>query len=297
MIVVFGSINLDLIYRVDSMPQPGQTILAHTMTTEPGGKGANQAVAAALDSAYVAMIGMVGDDALATTALAGLRAAGVDLSGVGTTDCPTGSACIAIDVGGQNQIIVAAGANTATRRDQVHEAVLTPGTILLTQMETDLAQTAMLIRDAHEKGLRCIHNLAPAGPLEADALRLLDVLVVNEEEGEWLARHLGGTTGDAATLHELLGVTVVRTLGADGVEWAEGGVRHHRPAPVITPVDTTAAGDCFVGVLAATLDRGATLEAAIARAGIAAPIACTREGSQRSLPMSAEIDGAATDPL
>ncbi|RYY13332.1 MAG: hypothetical protein EON55_10545 [Alphaproteobacteria bacterium] len=190
MIVVFGSINLDLIYRVAAMPQPGQTILAHAMTTEPGGKGANQAVAAALDGAQVAMIGMVGDDALATSALAGLKAASVDLSGVGTAKGPTGSACIAIDAGGQNQIIVALGANAATNRNQVDDAVLKSGAILLTQMETDLAHTATLIRDAHAKGLRCIHNLAPAGPLDADALRLLDILVVNEEEGEWLA-HTG----------------------------------------------------------------------------------------------------------
>jgi ribokinase len=293
MILVYGSINLDLIYRLDAMPTPGQTVSAHGMTTEPGGKGANQAVAAARDGAAVAMVGTVGDDALADVALAGLCAAGVDMTGLAVVSGATGSAFICIDANGQNQIVVAAGANAATRAAQIEDASLTPGATLVTQMETDPHETAALIGRARARGVRCIHNLAPATALALDALRLLDVLVVNEEEGRWLGEHLdSGAEGDALALHGILGVTVIRTLGGDGVEWAQGGRRRHLPAPRIAVADTTAAGDCFVGVLAAALDRGMTLDDAIRRAGAAASLACTRPGSQRSLPDAAAIDTA-----
>jgi ribokinase len=293
MILVYGSLNVDLIYRLSEMARPGQTVLADSMTTEPGGKGANQAVAAALDGAVVAMVGTVGEDAMATTALAGLIGAGVDVTGVARSAAPTGSACICIDAAGQNQIVVASGANGDTRSAQVATSSLADVSILLTQMETDPESTAALIRRGHAQGIRCIHNLAPAMPMEADVLRLLEILVVNEEEGVWLAAHLGAAmAGDALSLHRLLGITVVRTLGAGGVEWAGDDAQGHLPAAPVTVADTTAAGDCFVGVLAAALDRGASLGVAIRRAATAATLACTRAGSQRSLPDSPAIDTA-----
>ncbi|HWK47982.1 MAG TPA: ribokinase [Stellaceae bacterium] len=300
MIVVFGSINADLIFPVVDLPRPGQTLLAQGMRAEPGGKGANQAVAAALDGAFVAMAGAVGQDALAETALAGLRAAGVDLARVTRQPMPvpTGCATICTDAAGRNQIVVALGANAVASAAQVEDALLGPDTLLVTQMEADAAETAALILRAHACGARTIHNLAPAAPLDPEALRVLDLLVVNEDEAAWLARHLGVGGEDAAALHGALGVTVIRTLGGAGVEWAGAQGSGCLSGTPVAVLDTTAAGDCFVGVLAAALDRGETLPDALRRANIAAGLACTRRGSQGSLPDTAMIAAAitATEP-
>jgi ribokinase len=292
MIVVFGSINLDLIFALDHLPEPGQTVLGPATRIEPGGKGANQAVAAARDGAAVAMAGCVGRDALADAALATLLAADVDLSRVVRGDLATGCAAICTDPAGRNQIAVGSGANTLARADQVEDALLAPGTTLLLQMEADPQQTAVLIRRARARGARIILNLAPARPLEPTALRAIDLLVVNETEADWLTvQH--GATADAAGLHAALGVGVVRTLGERGAEWATRAGGGHVAAHPVQAIDTTAAGDCFTGVLAAALDRGMEMESAMARASVAAALCCSRAGSQNSLPLVDEIEQAA----
>lgn len=296
MIVVFGSINLDMIFAMEDLPLAGQTLLARSLDLHPGGKGANQAVAAARDGAAVTMVGAVGGDGLKETALGGLRGAGVDLSRVAVTDRATGTAAVCTDAAGRNQIVVAGGANLQARADQVEDALLSPGTTLIVQMESDPGETAALILRARRLGARVILNLAPAAPLPLPVLKSVDILVVNEDEAEWLAGHLG-CAGDASSLRSLLGVTVIRTLGGDGVEWSavdgsavDGSGR--QPAPAVAVRDTTGAGDCFVGVLAAELDRSRPLPAAIRRAGCAASLSCTRAGGQASLPAAAETDGA-----
>src|SRR6185312_10078338 len=258
MIVVFGSVNLDLIFAVPHIPSPGETVLGPQVRIEPGGKGANQAVAAARDGARVVLAGAVGRDALAAGALRLLREADVDLSRVIETDASTGCAAIAVDPGGANAIVVGSGANLLARADQVEDALLSPATTLVLQMEVPADQTAALIRRARARGVRIVLNLAPAAALPDDALRLVDVLVVNETEAAWLAA-ARGCGGDAMALRGALGVDVLRTLGADGVEAATGSGGLRVAGRVVTPVDTTAAGDCFVGVLAAALDRGGTL--------------------------------------
>ncbi len=293
MIIVFGSINADLIFRLDRLPLPGQTLLANDMTVEPGGKGANQAVAAARDGATVVMVGAVGPDGLAATGLTGLHAAGVDLTRVGVADVATGCATICTDGAGRNQIVVAPGANLVARAAAVEDCLLGPQTILVTQMESDPIETARLIRRAHESGASTIHNLAPAAALDATTLGLIDILVVNEDEAAWLATFncvADACGGKSACLHAALGITVIRTMGGAGVEWAGPAGGGHLPAHPVKAIDTTAAGDCFVGVLAAALDRGDALPDAIMRANAAAALACTRYGSQRSLPTTAEID-------
>ncbi len=291
MIVVFGSVNLDLIFALDHLPGAGETVLGPSTRLEPGGKGANQAVAAARDGATVLMAGCVGRDALADAALATLRADGVDLSRVSRGNLATGCAAICTDADGRNMIAVGSGANLQARADQVEDAVLTPGTTLVLQRETDPQEIAALIRRARARGARIVLNLAPAGPLDADAMAALDWLVVNETEAEWLAaRH--GTAPDAAGLHGVLGVGIVRTLGGRGSEWAGADSAGHVAAHPVEVVDTTAAGDCFTGVLAAALDRGMAMEEAMARAGVAAGLCCGRAGSQNSLPTTAETDRA-----
>ena len=291
MITVFGSINLDLIFALPAIPRSGETLLTKSVAIAPGGKGANQAVAAALDGARVAMAGAVGRDALAAGALGLLRQAGVDLSRVIEADAATGCAAIAVDPQGHNAIAVGSGANLLARADQVEDALLGPGNTLVLQMEVDRQQTQALIRRAREAGTRIILNLAPAAPLALDALSAVDLLVVNESEAAWLAEYLG-CFPDAAGLRAALGVDVVRTLGEKGSELAAPGGLSVLSAHSVDAVDTTAAGDCFVGVLAAGLDRGMTLEAALRRATAAAGICCTRAGSQNSLPNAAETDAA-----
>ncbi len=286
-IVVFGSINLDTIYRLPMLPMPGRTVLG-TGTTEPGGKGANQAVAAARDGATVAMAGAVGRDANAAPATALLRAAGVDLTRVVDTDLPTGTAAVCVDPAGENQIAVAAGANTLAHAAQVSDADLGPGTTAVLQREIDPVESAILVQRARARGARTVLNLAPAGPFDPAALASLDWLVLNEAEAAWLGGSLD-QPADALSLHRALGIGVVRTLGGDGVEWAVWNRCFSEPAHAVAVVDTTAAGDCFVGVFAASLDRGLSPSAAIARANRAAALCCTRPGSQGSLPTAEQI--------
>lgn len=295
MIVVFGSINLDLIFALPHLPMPGETVLCAGASAEPGGKGANQAVAAARDGARVIMVGAVGRDALADGALRLLRDAGVDLSRVVQVDTGTAAAAVLVDPAGTNAIAVGSGANLCARADQVEDALLTPDTTLVLQMEVTTAETIALIRRAKGRVGRIILNLAPAAALPRDVLSALDFLIVNETEADWLAQHLE-IDGDAGSMHAALGIDVIRTLGGEGLAAAtrQGFIR--MPARAIAPVDTTAAGDCFVGVLAAALDRGASLLDALHRATAAAGLCCTRAGSQGSAPFAAETDAFMTQP-
>jgi ribokinase len=289
MIVILGSINLDLIFPVPHIPRPGETVLGPTTRVEPGGKGANQAVAAARDGAQVIMAGAVGRDALAHGALTLLRAAGVDLSRVVETDASTGCAAIAVDPSGNNAIAVGSGANLLVRATQIEDALLTPATTLVLQMEVPPEETAALILRARARGARIILNLAPAAPLAEAALCCVDYLVVNETEADWLRGQLG-CAADGPALRAALGVAVIRTMGGDGLEAETETGTQRLPARSITPIDTTAAGDCFVGVLAGALDRGASIENALYRATNAAALCCTRAGSQSSIPTARDID-------
>jgi ribokinase len=288
-ILVFGSINVDLIFALDRLPQEGETVLGPGVLIQPGGKGANQAVAAARDGASVVMVGAVGRDSLTDAALGLMRDAGVDLRRVDVVEQATGCAAICTDREGRNLIAVGSGANLRVRADQVEDALLGSGTTLVLQREVDPIETETLIRTAHAAGSRIVLNLAPAGPLDPAVLRLVDVLVANEREAAWLAQFLGV---DEGAMQVALGTTVVRTLGARGAAYAGPGGDGVAPALAVTVVDTTAAGDCFTGVLAAALDRGLALAEALARASVAAGLCCTRRGSQSSLPLRSEIDGA-----
>jgi ribokinase len=294
MIVCFGSINLDLIFPLLHLPVAGETVLGPAMRIEPGGKGANQAVAAALDGARVVFAGAVGRDALAEDALRLLRSSGVDLSRVVTAAAATGCAAICVDRDGRNLIAVASGANLAARADQVEDALLRAGDTLLLQMEVPVAENVALVARARAKGMRIVLNLAPAAALPGETLRALDLLVANEEEAAFLAGELG-CVATAEALFAALGVGVVVTLGGAGVEAATASGLLRVPAARIVPVDTTGAGDCFTGVLAAGLDRGLPLEAALRRANAAAGIACTRPGTQGALPRGAETDLALSE--
>jgi ribokinase len=296
MILVFGSINLDLIFPVPHIPGAGETVLGRSVRIEPGGKGANQAVAAARDGATVVMAAAVGRDTLAASALTLLREANVDLTRVIETEASTGCAAISVDPEANNAIAVGSGANMLAHQSQIDDELLGRTSTLLLQMEVPALETEALIHRAHAKGVRIIFNLAPAAPMLEATLREIDILVVNETESRWLATCLGCTDG-ATALHDRLGITIVRTLGEKGAEVATASRVVLVPARIITPVDTTAAGDCFVGVLASALDRGETLTAALDRAAAAAALCCTRHGSQGSIPTASETDAFLTASL
>jgi ribokinase len=296
-VLVFGSANADLVFAVPDLPAPGVTVMGQGVRSFPGGKGANQAVAAARDGAEVIFAGCVGRDGFAEVATSALLGAGVDLSRLGIVDQPTGCASICVDPAGRNQIAVAPGANMAARASQVEDAALHPGVVVLLQMEVPVGEVGALIARAKARGARVVLNLAPPGDLPLAALRALDLLVVNEHEAAVLAGRLG-CAAEAGALRAALGGApdgaggpdVAVTLGEAGLEAATAGGPVSMAAFAVTPVDTTGAGDCWCGVLCAGLDRGLGLEAAMRRASAAAAIACTRPGAAASMPTAAETD-------
>lgn len=286
MILVFGSINVDMIVPVPRWPVPGETVIGGDYEMQPGGKGANQALAARRAGAAVMMAGAVGHDGFAEVALDGLRRAGVNLSLVRVVDRPTGCASIMVDPAGENIIAVAPGANGSAAAAQVPDAVLDAATTSLLQMEVPAAENAALIRRARTRGARVVLNLAPAAPIDRDVLADIDLLVANEGEAALLG-------ADPAQLARALRRGIVVTRGAAGVMavLADGGAIAV-PALPVAPVDTTGAGDTFCGVLAAGLDQGCGLEQALRRASAAAALACLARGAQAGMPETAAIDAA-----
>ena len=299
MIVVFGSINIDLVVPVERLPRPGETVLGPHYTLVPGGKGANQALAAVRAGGQVRMIGRVGRDGFADLALAELKSSGIDLSAVERDALPTGCALIPVDRQGGNLIIVASGANMAAAERQVADALLGPQTVVMLQMEVPLAENWRLVERAKRRGARVVLNCAPAAPVPRAALAALDWLVVNESEVELLARDLALSAPDArsagAAIAEAAGTTVIVTLGGDGAVAIAGADIWTIGTLPVTPVDTTAAGDAFVGAFAAAVDGGADLPAALHRASVAGGLACTIAGAQPSLPTRAAIEGRLHD--
>jgi ribokinase len=286
MILIFGSINVDVIVPVPHLPRPGETVLGGDYVLLPGGKGANQAMAARRAGAEVVMAGAVGHDGFAAVALDPLHRAGIDTRLVRTVERPTGCAAIMVSDAGENMIAVASGANVAVRCDFVPDERLGPGTLLVAQMEVPPAETAAMIRRVRARGGRCVLNLAPALPIDAELLRDIDLLVANEGE----AASLGA---DPARVAGRLRQGLVVTRGAAGaIAYLADGRTLPAPALPIVPVDTTGAGDTFVGVLAAALDRGMPFETALPRACVAAGLACLARGAQTAMPDAAAIDAA-----
>jgi len=290
MVVVFGSINLDLVAQVARMPVPGETVRGQAFATAPGGKGANQALAAARAGASVKMFGAVGRDAFGAAALANLEASGVDLAGVIAVDAATGVAVIHVDAHGENAITVVAGANDEAHAGQVPDNALRPDAILVMQLEVPLAEVMALAGRA--RGTRIVLNAAPARALPIVLLRMFDVLVVNETEAAFAAAALrlpAEPEQFAVEASEQHGCAVVVSLGSRGAIAAREGELILIDAPATDVVDTTGAGDALVGAFAAALDRGATLRQALADGVAAGSLACTRRGAQAALPMRAEI--------
>ncbi len=293
MLLVFGSINLDLSFRTARLPAPGETVLGQGLLISPGGKGANQAHATRRYGMATALVAAVGDDALAGPALALLRAAGVDLQALQTLNGATGCASIAVDEAGHNQIVVAPGVNLALAQSALSDALLQGCGAVLCQMETDVQQTAALLRRARQAARLTLLNNAPAQALAPDMRADVDVLIVNAGELAVTARGAGldPNADPAQTLQALAGAraSVVLTLGERGAMAWHAGALHQAAAWPVKAIDSTGAGDTFCGVLAAALLQGLALPQAMRIACCAASLACTRAGAQAAQPTGDEI--------
>lgn len=285
-LLVAGSANLDFVVSASHVPAAGETVLGRDFATFPGGKGANQAVAAARAGGVpTQMLLALGDDAAAAAIEASLSSAGVRQQIVRVADQATGSAFVCLSDAAENAITVAPGANEALRPE--HLPPLTGVSHLLLQLETPLATVTAYAQRARAAGVTVVLNAAPARALPAALLDAVDVLIVNEGELEVIA-------GPASSLTEALArlavPTVVVTLGARGCCARSGDAFHLQPAFKIKAVDSTAAGDTFCGALVAALSGGSSLPAALRRASAAAALACTRLGAQTSVPTWAEVE-------
>lgn len=299
MLLVFGSINLDLCFRCERLPQAGETVLSNEVLVSPGGKGANQAHAAQRYGVPTQLVGAVGDDAFAEPALRCLRESGMALGTVQRLRGATGLASIGVDAQGENQILVAPGVNLALRHEAVSDALLRRCGALLLQMETDAAQNLALLERARQLGVSTLLNNAPAQDLSPRLLQSLDVLIVNAHELRRSAASCGITQGGPmdwlAELADRHALTVLLTQGEQGVAVRADGRTLQMPAHRVEVVDTTGAGDTFAGVFAAARCEGRELHDALSRAVVAAALACRRPGAQQAQPDREEIEARLAD--
>jgi len=287
-IVVAGSINQDIVVRAPRIPVPGESIIGGDLSLVRGGKGANQAVAAARLGATTRFLGRVGDDAFGRELLAGLRGNGVESSGVVVDPGPSGVAIITIDEAGENAIVVAPGANARCVPEDILAEAMADADAVLCQLETSIPFVLAAFAAGRQAGAATVLDAAPASPLGADVLRWVDLLTLNETE----ARIVLGLSPDAniavdALAEQLLALgphTLVLKLGAQGGMAIRGAERVALPAPFVRVVDTTGAGDAFTGALAVALAEGAGLADALRFAVHAGSLACAVLGAQPSMP-------------
>ncbi|MFF4499207.1 ribokinase [Streptomyces sp. NPDC001401] len=293
-IVVLGSTNMDLVAYVEKAPQRGETVTGREFRTIPGGKGANQAIAAARAGATVSMIGAVGNDAFGTRLRSTLEHLGVDTDLLRTVEGPSGTAHIVVDDEGGNSIVVIPGANgTVDHLVPGDEGLIASADALLLQLEIPLAAVLAGARAARAHGIRTILTPAPAQPLPPELLAATDLLVPNEHE----AATLTGRTDPSAAATALLDQVpeVVVTLGSAGSLYAaRGNDPLIVPAPQVTALDSTGAGDTFVGALAVALTEGRPMRSALAWAGAAAALSVQRPGASASMPCRPEIEAQFT---
>ncbi|MFJ8532520.1 ribokinase [Streptomyces sp. NPDC093591] len=289
-IVVLGSTNMDLVTYVEKAPQRGETVTGREFRTIPGGMGANQAIAAARAGGTVTMIGAVGNDAFGTRLRSNLEHSGVDTDDLRTAEGPSGTAHIVVDDEGGNAIVVIPGANgTLDHLSPGDEGVIASADILLLQLEIPLPAVIAGAQAAHRHGVRTVLTPSPAKPLPDELLTAVDLLVPNEHE----ATTLTGRTDPREAAIGLLDLVpeVVVTLGAAGSLYATRGADPVAvPAPKVTAVDSTGAGDTFVGALAVALGEGRPMPEALAWAAEAAALSVQREGASVSMPYRPEID-------
>ncbi|KRP60359.1 ribokinase [Pseudomonas trivialis] len=297
-VVVVGSLNMDLVTRASRLPRAGETLIGQSFSTVPGGKGANQAVASARLGAEVAMIGCVGTDAYGDQLRDALLVEGIDCQAVSTVDGSSGVALIVVDDSSQNAIVIVAGSNgelTPAAMLAV-DAVLQAGEVIVCQLEVPMDTVGYTLKRGRELGKTVILNPAPAsGPLPTEWYASIDYLIPNESE----ASALSGVTVDSLDSARLAATQLIKagagkviiTLGAEGALFADGERFEHLAAPKVKAVDTTAAGDTFVGGFAAALVNGRSEAEAIRFGQVAAALSVTRDGAQPSIPTLNDVQG------
>jgi ribokinase len=290
-VFVMGSINQDFVLKVERRPKPGETVTNAELSTHNGGKGANQAAAAAFLGASVTFLGRVGDDEFGEPLVRALEEKGIGTRLIErTSGASTGAAFITVTPDGENAITVAPGANRSLTPEHVEAAseAIGEARVLVAQMEIPVETVLRAVEVAAERGTRAVVNLAPTFEVPPELLARLDPLVVNEHEAAFLLEgEVDGVEGALAAAPELLSLgprSAVITVGEAGAVFAEGESSGHLPAPRVDVVDTTGAGDAFVGALALLLARDASVEEAVAYAVRAGAAAVTKEGAQGALP-------------
>jgi ribokinase len=291
-IVVVGSANTDMVVKSPRIPGPGETVIGDGFLMAAGGKGANQAVAAARLGARVTLVGCLGNDVFGDQAIAGYQREGINTSYiVRDPEAASGVALIIVDAQGENSIAVASGANARLSAGDVERAAdqISQADVLLVQLEVPMDAVRTAIELAHKAGVPVILNPAPAKEMDPGLLRMVTVATPNEHE----IRVVVGQQDQETAISTMLDAgtqTVLVTVGKRGVVWACQGARTHIPAYRVQAVDTTAAGDAFNGGLACALGRGEAMADAIRYANAVAALAVTRMGAQPSLPTAAEVD-------
>jgi ribokinase len=296
-IAVVGSVNMDLVFRTPRMPAVGETLSGHEFRQIPGGKGANQAVAAARQGAAVSFIGRVGDDGFGQFSQRCLANDGIDVTHLGTVaSVATGVAGILVDDNGDNSIVLAAGANAELKPADIDAAssAIASAQLLVCQLETPLATVSRAISLAKQNGVKVILNPAPVQALDAALLAQVDYLVVNETEATQLSGLAVTNQASAKLAAEKLlqqGVGVVLlTMGEHGVCVTDKDGSLHVPAIKVQAVDTTAAGDTFVGAFAVGIAKGLDIVAASTEAQYTAALTVTKLGAQTSIPLRSEVE-------
>lgn len=295
-VVVIGSLNMDLVTRAPRLPRGGETLIGESFATVSGGKGANQAVAAARLGAQVSMVGCVGSDAYGEELRGALLAEQIDCQAVSTVEDSSGVALIVVDDNSQNAIVIVAGANGALTPAVIDrfDAVLQAADVIICQLEVPDATVGHALKRGRELGKTVILNPAPASrPLPADWYASIDYLIPNESEASALSGlpvdSLASAETAASRLISLGAGKVIITLGAQGSLFANGKGFEHFPAPKVKAVDTTAAGDTFVGGFAAALAAGKSEAEAIRFGQVAAALSVTRAGAQPSIPTLSDV--------
>lgn len=294
-VVVFGSINMDLVVQASRLPAPGETVGGHGFFTAPGGKGANQAVACARLGAPTRMVGKVGDDVFAATLRDGLQREGIDISAVTAHAGPSGVALIQVDDHAENTIVVVPGANGAVGATDLAllDQALDGASVALLQLEVPLEAVIAAAERARARGVTVVLDPAPARELPAELYRLSDIITPNESEAAAL---LGfpvteeSITQATTEFHRRGVAQVIIKLGGRGAVWSNGSTAQQIAPFAVQAMDTVAAGDAFNGGLAAALDQGLPPAEAVQWAMAAGACAVTKAGAQPSLPTRAELD-------